>query len=128
MYPDELRYADTHEWVKEEGSAVVSVGITEYAVGELSDIIFLDLPQEGMEVSKGSPFGAIESVKAVFDLHSPVSGKVIEVNSPLSETPEVVTEDPYNEGWMVKIKLGDPEELGELISAEEYSKMLEEED
>ena len=118
--PD-LKYSPTHEWVRDEGGGVVSVGITEFAVGELGDIVFLELPAEGAEVKRGSPFGAVESVKAVFDLNSPVSGEVVEVNSPLSEDADILKTDPYEAGWMIKIKLQNPAELDELMDKEKYS-------
>ncbi len=121
--PD-LKYTPTHEWVRDEGGGVASVGITEFAVEELGDIVFLELPAEGAELKKGSPFGAVESVKAVFDLNSPVSGKVVEVNSPLSYDADVLKTDPYGAGWMLRIKLQNPAELDELIDEEQYSGRL----
>lgn len=122
-FPD-LKYTPTHEWVRDEGDGVASVGITEFAAEELGDIVFLELPAEGAELKKGSPFGAVESVKAVFDLNSPVSGKVVEVNSPLSYDADVLKTDPYGAGWMLRIKLQNPAELDELIDKEQYSGLL----
>ncbi len=118
--PD-FKYTPTHEWVRDEGEGVASVGITEFAVEELGDIVFLELPAEGAELKKGSPFGAVESVKAVFDLNSPVSGNVVEVNSPLSDDADVLKTDPYGAGWMLRIKLQNPAELDELMDKEQYS-------
>ncbi len=125
MYPNDLFYTPTHEWVRDEGGGVVSVGITEFAVNELSDIVFLELPEEGAAVTKGSPFGAVESVKAVFDLNSPVSGEVIGVNSPLVEDADILKTDPYKEGWMIRVRLSAPEDMNTLLDAEKYSENTE---
>ncbi len=121
MYPSELKYTDTHEWVRDEGDGIVSVGITAFAVNELSDIVFMELPSAGGRVKKGSPFGAVESVKAVFDLNSPVSGEVVDVNGSLVEDAEVLKSDPYKEGWMIKVKLDEPGELEGLLDEKSYS-------
>lgn len=121
-----LKYTPTHEWVRDEGEGIASVGVTEFAVKELGDIVFLELPAEGAEVKKGSPFGAVESVKAVFDLNSPVSGKVIGVNSALAEDADVLNTDPYKEGWMIRIKLENPDELKGLMDREQYNSRAEE--
>ncbi len=125
MYPNDLLYTPTHEWVRDEGDGVVSVGITEFAVNELSDIVFLELPEEGAAVTKGSPFGAVESVKAVFDLNSPVSGEVIGVNSPLVDDADILKTDPYKDGWMIRVRLSAPEEMNALLDAEKYSENTE---
>lgn len=121
MYPGDLRYTKTHEWArleKEEGT--VTVGITEYAVKQLSDIVFLELPGKGDEVKKDSPFGAIESVKAVFDLNSPVTGQVIEANQALNDNLDLLKTNPYSEGWMIKVRQKNPEEMQELMSSSDY--------
>jgi glycine cleavage system H protein len=125
MYPSDLKYTSTHEWARQEGEGTVSVGITEFAVSELGDVVFIELPEEGKEVKKGSPFGAIESVKAVFDLNSPVSGRVVGVNSGLSDDAEVLKTDPYKEGWLIKVKIDDPAELEDLMDSGKYSSQLE---
>ncbi len=121
MYPGDLRYTKTHEWamLEKEGD-VVTVGITEYAVKQLSDIVFLELPGKGDEVKKDSPFGAIESVKAVFDLNSPVTGQVIEANQALNDNLDLLKTNPYNEGWMIKVRQKNPEEMQELMSSSDY--------
>lgn len=126
-FPAELKYARTHEWLKiEDGEALV--GITAFAVAELSDVVFIELPAPGTRVERNSPFGEIESVKAVFDLSSPVSGEVIAVNEKLCETPQTVTGSPYGEGWMIRVKISDQEEVGNLLSAAEYQELVETEE
>ncbi len=125
MYPNDLKYTKTHEWVRREEDDAVSIGITEYAINELSDIIFLELPEPGTELKKDAPFGAVESVKAVFDLNSPVSGTVVETNTALSDRPETLNQDPYEEGWMVRLKMEDPGELDELLSPDDYTRSLD---
>ena len=117
--PAELRYTSDHEWLKVEGDEV-TVGITDYAQGELGDVVFVELPEEGTEVDKGESFGTIEAVKAVADLFTPVSGEVIAINEDLEDAPETVNKDPYGDGWMVKIKLSDTSELDELMDATAY--------
>lgn len=125
-FPEELRYTKEHEWALIEGN-VATVGITDYAQDALGDIVYLELPEEGTEVESHEPFGVIESVKAVSDLYAPVSGRVIEVNKDLMDQPEIINEDPYGEGWMIKIEFDDPSELEELMTAEEYQQFIEEE-
>ena len=126
METPDLKFTPTHEWVRDEGDGTVSVGITEFAVKELGDIVFIELPDKGAEVKKGSPFGAVESVKAVFDLNSPVSGKVADSNKALAEDADVLKTDPYREGWMVRIELENPDELNGLMDREEYNSRAEE--
>ncbi len=125
-FPEELRYTREHEWALVEGNTV-TVGITDYAQDSLGDIVYLELPEEGTEVESHEPFGVIESVKAVSDLYAPVTGRVIEVNKDLVDQPEIINEDPYGEGWMIKIEMDDPSELDELLTAEEYRRFIEEE-
>ena len=103
------------------------VGITDFAQDQLSDIVYVELPEVGAKVRQGEPFGTVEAVKAVSDLYSPVTGEVIEVNQKLADQPELVNQDPYGEGWMIKVKLQDPSEVERLMSAEEYKKLIEEE-
>jgi len=121
--PSELRYTKDHEWAKLEGD-VVTIGITDYAQGELGDVVFVELPEEGTEVTMNETFGSIEAVKAVADLFSPVSGEVIEVNESIMDEPEKVNQDAYGAGWMVKIKITDPDELSQLMDASAYQKHI----
>ncbi len=121
MYPGDLRYTKTHEWARlEKEESAVTVGVTEYAVKQLSDIVFLELPGKGDEVKKDSPFGAIESVKAVFDLNSPVTGQVIETNQALNDNLDLLKTNPYSEGWMIKVRQKNPEEMQKLMSSSDY--------
>ena len=117
--PSELKYTREHEWVKKDGN-IVTVGITDYAQGELGDVVFVELPQVGDDVSKDDTFGSIEAVKAVADLFSPVSGSVSEVNDDLGDQPDIVNTDPYGKGWMVKIEMTDDKEWDTLLSADDY--------
>ncbi|MCK6620198.1 MAG: glycine cleavage system protein GcvH [Calditrichaceae bacterium] len=117
--PENLKYTKDHEWARIEGSIVV-VGITDYAQGELGDIVYIELPAVGTRVSASQGFGTIEAVKAVSDLFAPVSGEVVEINSKLENAPEIVNDDPYGEGWMIKIKISDPKEVDTLLSEADY--------
>jgi glycine cleavage system H protein len=120
-----LSFSKEHEWISREGSGdIVTVGITEYAAGELGDIVYIELPGAGDEVKAMEPMGTIEAVKTVADLFSPVSGVVEEINSKLEDEPELANQSPYDEGWFIKIKLSAPEELDGLMSHEEYQKMV----
>ncbi len=121
--PEELKYSKDHEWVRVEGDIAV-VGITDYAQSELGDIVYVELPEVGTKVQKGDTVATVEAVKTAADVYSPVSGEVVEVNSSLEEHAELINKDPYGEGWIVKIKLSNPDELGELLSAEEYKKLI----
>ena len=118
-----LKYSETHEWVKVEGDIAV-IGVTDFAQSEMGDITYVDMPDVDDEVVKDEEFGALESVKASSDLISPVSGVVVENNEALEDAPELVNQDPY-ENWIIKVKMSDPEELNDLISAEEYTKLTE---
>jgi glycine cleavage system H protein len=122
--PAELEYTKTHEWVRREGD-VATVGITDHAQEELGDVVFIELPEEGASFDAGDSFGTIESVKAVSDLYAPVGGEVVEVNETLNDSPERVNEDPYGGGWMIRLRISDE---GELLSADEYGQLLEEEE
>jgi len=124
--PAELRYSEEHEWVKEEGEKV-RIGITHFAQSELGDIVFVELPEVGDEVTADEPFGSVESVKTVSELYAPVSGKVVEVNEDLEDSPEFVNESPYEKAWMIVVELSDRSELDNLMSAEDYEKMTSEE-
>jgi len=121
--PKDLQYTDEHEWIRVEDD-VVTVGITDYAQGELGDIVFIELPEINSDVLQMQPFGTIEAVKAVSDLYAPVSGKIVDVNILLENKPELINHDPYGDGWMIKIKYTDKSEMKSLLSAEDYSKMI----
>jgi len=122
--PGDLQYTKTHEWVRREGDTA-TVGITDHAQDELGDVVFIELPEEGASFGAGDAFGTIESVKAVSDLYAPVGGEVVEVNEALNDAPEKVNEDPYGEGWFIRLRVSGE---GNLLSAEEYEKVLEEEE
>ena len=119
MIPDDLKYSKEHEWVKVDGDIAI-VGITDYAQGELGDIVFVELPQVGSHVEYMKPFGTIEAVKAISDLFSPLTGEVTEVNNQLESDASIINSDPYGDGWIIKIKMSDSGELNNLLSAAEY--------
>ena len=123
-YPEDLKYLDSHEYVRLEGE-IATVGISAFAVDQLGDIVFLELPDVGDAVEKGETFGNVESVKAVEDLKSPVTGTVVERNEVMVETPEQLTEDPYGEGWLLKVRVSDSEQLEDVMSASEYRAQVE---
>lgn len=120
---DDRKYADSHEWVKVDGD-IATVGISDYAQHALGNIVYVDMPEEGDEVSQGEDFGAVESVKAASDLISPVSGEVVEVNEALVDKPELINDDAYS-NWIIKVKMSDPSELDNLMDAEAYKKICE---
>ena len=121
--PNELVYTKDHEWAKFDGDAA-TVGITDYAQGELGDVVFVELPQVGDEISEGDAFGTIEAVKAVSDLYAPLSGEITEVNEALEEAPEIINNSPYEDGWMVKIKMSDPFQKDNMLSADQYKEII----
>ncbi len=121
--PEELKYTQDHEWIKINGN-IGTVGITEYAQGELGDVVFVELPGTGKEFKQGDTFGTVEAVKAVSDLFSPISGTVSELNSLMEKKPEVVNRDPYGEGWMIKIIVANSGELDSLLTAEQYRALI----
>ena len=121
--PQGLKYSKEHEWVAAEDS-VATGGITDHAQGQLGEIVYIELPAVGEKVSKDDPFGVIESVKAVSDIYAPVSGTVVEVNEDLPESPEVVNEDPYGDGWLIKVKMNDASDLDDLMDGDEYAEMV----
>jgi glycine cleavage system H protein len=121
--PGDLKYTKEHEWVRLEGDTG-TVGITDYAQDQLGDIVFVDLPAAGKSVKQMDKFGEIESVKAVSELYSPVTGEVVEANPTLADSPQLVNDDPYGEGWMLRIRLGDPGEIEKLLSAQEYDDFI----
>ena len=125
MSLENMRFSKEHEWVRfENRSDLVTVGITDFASGELGDIVFIEFPEVGQKVETGKPMGTIEAVKTVADLFSPVSGVVEEINSKLEDEPELANQSPYDEGWFMKIKLSTPSEVDGLMSHEEYQKMV----
>ncbi len=124
-FPDNLKYSKEHEWVIMVEDNVALIGITEYAQSELGDVVYVELPEVGEKIAKDDPFGSVESVKAVSDLFAPVSGTVIEVNNSLSDNPELVNEDSYGDGWMIKVQMSDKEELKDLLAPDEYGEYVE---
>jgi len=125
MVPTDLRYTKDHEWVRVDGDEAV-VGITDYAANQLGDIVFVELPDVGRTLSQAATFGVVESVKAVSDLFSPVSGEVTSGNDALAAAPELVNSDPYGDGWMIRLKLADPTEVDELLDAAAYDALIAE--
>ena len=123
-YPDELKYHPEHDWARIKGDEA-TLGITWYAQDALGEVVFYEPPEVGAKISKDSSYAEVESVKAVSDVIAPMSGEIVEVNDSLEDTPEKINEDPYGEGWLVKVKLTQPEERGALLGADEYRKMLE---
>lgn len=121
--PENLKYTKDHEWISVEGN-VGTVGITDYAQGELGDVVFVDIDPGIQEVKEGESFGTIEAVKTVSDMYAPCSGKVVELNKKLGDDPQVVNSDPYGEGWMVKIEISNPAELNGLLSAADYKQLI----
>jgi glycine cleavage system H protein len=121
--PPGLKYSKEHEWVAAE-EAVATIGITDHAQEQLGEIVYIELPAIGEKVSKDDPFGVVESVKAVSDIYAPVSGTVLEVNEDLAESPEVVNEDPYGDGWLIKVRVSDPDDLDDLMDNDEYEQMI----
>ena len=123
--PTDRRYTKEHEWVRVD-DGVGTVGVTDYAQDQLGDIVYIDLPARGISVKQSEKLGEIESVKAVSDLYSPVSGEVVDVNEGVNDHPEVVNQSPYEEGWLVRLRLADPAELEALLTAEQYDQLLAE--
>ncbi len=123
QFPENLKYSKDHEWIRVEGD-VAYIGITDFAQGELGDIVFIDVDTEGEELGRDEVFGSVEAVKTVSDLYLPVAGEILEVNDGLEDAPESVNEDPYGKGWMVKIKVSNPAELEELMDVAAYRALL----
>ena len=121
--PDNIKYTKDHEWVRVEGN-IGTIGVTDYAQGELGDVVFVDIDSDLSEISKGNSFGTIEAVKTVGDLFAPFSGKVKEINSKLSESPESVNSDPYGDGWMIKAEISDMSDLDDLLDAAAYKALI----
>lgn len=126
MYPVELRYTKEHEWVKIEEGNKVRVGITDFAQSELGDVVFVELPDLDLEVEAGDNLAVVESVKAVSDIYAPISGIVLEVNDKLSDSPELVNQDPYGKGWIAVLEIQDASQIGALLTAEQYEAYIEE--
>jgi glycine cleavage system H protein len=124
--PKDLHYTKEHEWVQLDSDHIATVGITDFAQESLGDITFVQLPKEGEEIKKNDPFGVVESVKAVSDLYAPVTGRVVEVNQPLLSAPELLNEDPFHDGWMIKVEVKDESDIEDLMSADEYKDYIEE--
>lgn len=123
MYPEKYRYTKEHEWVLVEGD-IGTIGITDHAQAELGDIVYVDLPKAGATATQGGVIGSVESVKAVSDIYSPLTGEVTEVNSVLTDKPEKINEDPHGDAWLVKVKLSNPSEIENLLSAADYQKYI----
>lgn len=126
MYPEDLRYSSEHEWVRVEGNKA-RIGVTDYAQGELGDVVFVDLPSAGDTITAGQAFAVIESVKSVSDVYAPVSGTVVAVNDRLSDSPELINQSPYEDGWIVEVELSDPSEVNSMMTAAEYRASVEDE-
>lgn len=125
-YPKELRYDKEHEWVRVDGDTAL-IGISYFAQDQLGEVVYVDLPSEGDDVVAGETFGEIESVKSVSELYAPISGEIVRVNDALGDSPETVNEDPYGEGWMIEVRMDDPSQIDDLMSAEEYETFIAEE-
>lgn len=122
--PEDLKYTREHEWIKIHDDGTATVGITDFAQGELGDIVFVELEEEGFEFSKDESFGTVEAVKTVSELFAPADGEIIEINEMLEDEPELVNDDPYGDGWMIKMKISDTDQLEELLSADAYKDII----
>ena len=122
MNPENLKYTKSHEWVKLDGD-IATIGITDFAQNELTDIVFVDLPAVGKKIEKGGEFGVVESVKTASDLYSPISGEVTEINKDLENKPELVNQEPFGKGWMVKLKCSNPKEVDALLDSKTYTEL-----
>jgi glycine cleavage system H protein len=125
--PTDLRYMSSHEWIRVESDGTAYVGISDHAQNAMGDLVYVELPDVGDTINAGDEVGVVESVKAASDIYSPVTGEIIAINEALNDSPEQVNSDPYGDGWLYRIKIADPEELEDLMSAEEYAEQLEEE-
>ena len=121
--PADLKYTAEHEWIRVDGEEIV-IGVTDFAQGELGDVVFIEIETQGESLSKGDTFGTIEAVKTVSDLYMPLDGEVLEVNPALEDTPELVNSEPFEGGWMIRVKMSDPSQLDELLSADAYSALI----
>lgn len=125
-FPEDMKYTREHEWARVNGNRA-TIGVTAFAGDQLGDIVYVELPDVGDMVKKGESFGVVESTKAVSELFAPVTGKVVEVNDPLTDTPETINEDPYEEGWMIQVEISSPDELNDLMDSVAYAKFVQEE-
>lgn len=125
--PAELRYASSHEWIRVEDDGTAYVGISDHAQDAMGDLVYVELPEVGQKLSQGEESGVVESVKAASDIYAPVSGEIVAVNEALDDTPELVNQDPYGDGWLYRIKVADTSELEQLLSADDYAGQLESE-
>ena len=125
-FPDELKYTEEHEWVAIEED-VATIGISDFAQSQLGDVVFVELPEVGDDLEAGKPFGVVESVKAVSDIYSPLSGEVVEINEELPDAPEILNTSPYEDGWLIKIRLSNPQELNDLLDATAYQELVADE-
>jgi glycine cleavage system H protein len=123
-FPDDLRYAKSHEWARQEGDTV-RIGITDYAQDQLGDIVFVEMPETGETFAQGAEFGTVESVKAVSELYMPIGGEIVSVNPPLEDAPELVNNTPYSDGWMIEVKPEDPAQMDGLMTKDDYVKSLQ---
>jgi len=123
--PSDLKYVSSHEWIREEGDGVVTIGVTDHAQDLLGDVVFVELPEVGAEFANGDDIGVVESVKAASDIYAPLSGEIVAVNAELEDSPELVNSDPYGDGWFIQLRLNSPEEMNELLDAEGYSEVCE---
>jgi glycine cleavage system H protein len=123
-FPEGLKFSKEHEWVLVEGNTA-TIGITEFAQEELGDIVYVELPEVGEKIVKDDPFGAVESVKAVSDVYAPVSGSVLEINDLLPDNPETINDDPYGDGWMIRVEMSDKDDLKDLMNADEYAEYVQ---
>jgi len=121
--PDNLKYTTEHEWIRVEGDEIV-IGVSEFAQGELGDVVFIEIETEGETLAKGETFGTIEAVKTVSDLYMPLDGEIVEVNSALEDTPELVNSEPFEGGWMIRVKISDPSQLDDLMDADAYRALI----
>lgn len=121
-----LKFAESHEWVRDNGDGTITMGISEHAQGLLGDVVFVDLPEVGDSIEAGESFSLVESVKAASDIYAPVTGEIVEINEELEDSPELINEEPYESGWIAKIKIEDVEELSKLIDGEKYLATIEE--
>lgn len=124
-FPEELKYTEEHEWIAIEED-IATIGISDFAQSQLGDVVFVELPEVGDELEAGKPFGVVESVKAVSDVYSPLSGEVVEINEELPDAPETLNTSPYEDGWLIKLRLSNPEELDDLLDADSYQELIKE--
>jgi|TARA_B110000196_G_C20806676_1_gene502698 glycine cleavage system H protein len=127
MYPNNLKYSEEHEWLL-ESNGIATIGITDFAVDSLGDIVFVELPQKGTQINQFSTFGEVESVKAASEIYTPISGEIIEINENLETEPELLNNSPYENGWLIKVKMSDPTEIEKLMDSKAYEQFVNSED